>query len=124
MNVKVKVKNEIFLNFLSPNQLLSEITEEMMNAFGQLSAFMTEVLTRDGVLLMRLFGRRDKFSADFHQRNMDVNDKSIKSRMVGAWFWMCLGLLSAVGTAVVYWYGGYLVINGMDLGYRCGCGWV
>jgi ATP-binding cassette subfamily B protein len=33
--------------------------------------------------------------------------------MVGRWFFMELGLVSAVGTAVVFWGGGHLVLQGI-----------
>ena len=36
----------------------------------------------------------------------------IRSAMVGRWFFMGLGLISAVGTAVVFWVGGHLVLQG------------
>ena len=45
-------------------------------------------------------------------RNEELSLLSQKARMMGAWFYMGLGLVGAVGTAVVYWYGGYLVIQG------------
>lgn len=37
--------------------------------------------------------------------------------MVGRWFFAALGLVSAVGSAGVFWLGGWLVIQGrLDLG--------
>ena len=76
--------------------------------------FLPQILTRDGILLMRLFGRKEKNSEDFVEKNSELREAAVKSRMIGAWFSMALGLISSVGTAVVYWYGGYLVIEGIN----------
>ena len=46
-----------------------------------------------------------------------VRDLGVRSAVVGRWFFAALGLVGALGTASVFWVGGYLVIQGdMSLG--------
>jgi ATP-binding cassette subfamily B protein len=49
----------------------------------------------------------------FRERSGQVADIGVRSAMIGRWFFMGLGLVSAVGTAVVFGVGGYLVILGV-----------
>ncbi len=40
-------------------------------------------------------------------------DIGVRSAMVGRWFFMGLGLISAVGTAMVFWLGGHMILRGV-----------
>ena len=51
---------------------------------------------------MRLFGRKEKNIEDFKEGNNELRIVSIESRMVGAWFSMAMGLISAVGSFLFY----------------------
>jgi ATP-binding cassette subfamily B protein len=42
-----------------------------------------------------------------------VAEIGVRSALIGRWFFMGLGLVSAIGTAVVFGVGGYLVILGV-----------
>ena len=43
----------------------------------------------------------------------------MRRALIGRWFFAALGLVSAVGTAAVFWVGGYLVIRRrLEPGYR------
>ena len=37
---------------------------------------------------------------------------SVRRSLVGRWFFLGLGLVGAMGTALVYWLGGYMVLRG------------
>ncbi|MFL7810190.1 MAG: ATP-binding cassette domain-containing protein, partial [Anaerolineae bacterium] len=39
-------------------------------------------------------------------------DISVRRSLVGRWFFMGLGLVGAIGTALIYWLGGHLVLRG------------
>jgi hypothetical protein len=48
----------------------------------------------------------------FQERAVGVRDLGIRRAVTGAAFFVIIGLISAVGTALVYGIGGYLVIQG------------
>jgi ATP-binding cassette subfamily B protein len=63
-------------------------------------------------MLVKLFGRHDAERDDFADRAGQVRDVGIRSAMLGRAFFIALTLVGAVGTALVYWIGGHLVISG------------
>ena len=65
-----------------------------------------------GALLVKLFGRANDENKRFAQRASKVRDIGVERAVVGSIFFMILGLVSAVGTALVYGLGGYYVIQG------------
>ncbi|CAN5589759.1 hypothetical protein BH18ACT1_BH18ACT1_17520 [soil metagenome] len=68
-------------------------------------------------MLVKLFGRADQEAADFAGRAGAVRDVGIRSAMYGRAFFAALGLVGAVGTALVYWIGAQQVISGtIELG--------
>ncbi|HMQ52462.1 MAG TPA: ABC transporter ATP-binding protein [Anaerolineae bacterium] len=93
-------------------RLLREIRRESLNLNGQMNSLMNETLNVSGALLVKLFGRQHDETAKFGERSRAVAAIGVRSAMVGRWFFMGLGLVSAIGTAVVFWMGGYLVLQG------------
>ncbi|MDE0494632.1 MAG: ABC transporter ATP-binding protein, partial [Acidimicrobiaceae bacterium] len=63
-------------------------------------------------LLVKLFGRHDDEAADFSDRAGRVRDIGVRSAMYSQIFLIALTLVGAVGTAIVYWLGGHLAIDG------------
>ncbi len=91
---------------------LREIRRESLDLNAKMNALMNETLNVDGALLVKLFGRQTDEMGKFRQRSMGVAEIGVRSAMVGRWFFMGLGLVSAIGTAVVFWIGGHLVLQG------------
>ena len=91
---------------------LREIARQHMEFNAQMNAMMNETLNIGGALLVKLFGRRDQEIERFQSRAVHVRDVGIKRAVTGVFFFVIIGLLSAVGTALVYGIGGYLVIQG------------
>ena len=91
---------------------LREIARQHMEANAQMNAMMNETLNIGGALLVKLFGRRDQEIERFQDRAVKVRDVGISRAVTGVSFFVIIGLLSAVGTALVYGIGGYLVIQG------------
>ncbi|MBA3469165.1 MAG: ABC transporter ATP-binding protein, partial [Herpetosiphonaceae bacterium] len=92
-------------------RMLRNLTRTQMKANGEMNAMMGETLNVSGALLVKIFGRQrdevDKFSA----RAADVRELGIRSALIGRGFFVIIGLVSAVGVAAVYWFGGYLAIT-------------
>jgi ATP-binding cassette subfamily B protein len=92
--------------------LLRRIAREQMTLNGQMNALLTETLSVSGALLVKLFGRADYEGARFAERARRVRDVGVRQALVGRWFFLGLSLVSAIGTALVFWIGGWLVLQG------------
>ena len=103
--------------FLAPTRRvgrkLRKIRRQRMDLNAKMNDLMQETLNIDGALLVKLFGRRSDERERFRQRSTAVADMGVHSAMVGRWFFMGLGLISAVGTAVVFWVGGHMILQGV-----------
>jgi ATP-binding cassette subfamily B protein len=91
---------------------LRDIARNQMEANAQMNAMMNETLNIGGALLVKLFGRKQVEVDRFGQRAMQVRDLGVKRAFTGSIFMMIIGLISAVGSALVYGLGGYFVIQG------------
>ena len=91
---------------------LQAITREGMNLNASMNNTMTERFNVAGALLVKLFGRHDDEAADFSDRAGRVRDIGVRSAMYSQVFLIALTLVGAVGTAIVYWLGGHLAIDG------------
>jgi ATP-binding cassette subfamily B protein len=87
------------------------IAREGMDLNAQMNAHMNETLNIGGALLVKLFGRSYEEGERFSQRAAGVRDIGIRRAVIGSSFFVMIGLVSAVGTALVYGFGGWLVIQ-------------
>ena len=93
-------------------RILRRLTRQQMDSNAKMNALMGETLNVSGALLVKLFGRQADEGARFGGYAADVRDIGIRTSVVGRWFWWGIGLAGALGTAMVYWVGGYLAIQG------------
>ena len=91
---------------------LQVITREGMQVNASMNATMTERFNVAGALLVKLFGSYDRETGSFSDRAGRVRDIGIKSAMYGRVFFVAMGLVAAIGTALVYWLGARMVIAG------------
>ena len=102
--------------FLLPSRrigrTLRQITRESLNHNAQMNALMNETLNVSGALLVKLFGRAPDEQRRFDERAARVRDIGVTQAVIGRWFFLGLSLVSAVGTAMVFWFGGQLVLQG------------
>ncbi|MHB8933391.1 MAG: ABC transporter ATP-binding protein [Bellilinea sp.] len=91
---------------------LRDMARKQMEANAQMNAMTNETLNIGGALLVKLFGRRELEVERFGQRAAQVRDLGIQRAVIGSTFMVIIGLISAVGTALVYGLGGYFVIQG------------
>ncbi|MBI5943784.1 MAG: ABC transporter ATP-binding protein [Chloroflexi bacterium] len=90
---------------------LRDIAREGMDLNAQMNAHMNETLNIGGALLIKLFGRSHEEGQRFSQRAAGVRDIGVRRAILGSSFFVMIGLVSAVGTALVYGFGGWLVIQ-------------
>lgn len=91
---------------------LREIARRAMDANAAMNAHMNETLNIGGALLVKLFGRTHEEETRFRERAGEVRDLGVERALLGSAFFIIIGLVSAVGTALVYGLGGYYVIQG------------
>jgi len=92
-------------------KVLRDIARQAMEMNAQMNAHMNETLNIGGALLVKLFGRADDEEKRFRERAANVRDVGIRRAVIGSTFFVIFGLVSAVGTALVYGLGGYYVIT-------------
>jgi ATP-binding cassette subfamily B protein len=92
---------------------LRTIRREAMEYNAQMNAMMNETLNISGALLVKLFGRTKTETDRFSNRAAKVRDIGVHEAVIGNQFWALIGLLSVIGTGLVYWMGGHLVLEGV-----------
>jgi ATP-binding cassette subfamily B protein len=90
---------------------LRDVSRRQLEANAKMNATMNETLNIGGALLVKLFGRAVTEVKRFEGRAGAVRDLGIQRAFLGAIFFIIIGLVSAVGTAMVYGIGGYLVMQ-------------
>ncbi len=93
-------------------RVLRRVTRDQMDANARMNSTMNETLNVSGALLVKLFGRTFDEDDRFGSQAAEVRDLGVRRALIGRWFFMALGVVSAVGTALVFWVGSVLVING------------
>ncbi len=93
-------------------RVLRRIRRQAMEYNADMSNIITETLGISGVLLVKTFGRQRQEVTRFRDTNRKVRDIGVRRALVGRWFFLGLGIASAVGTALIYWAGGYMVLGG------------
>jgi ATP-binding cassette subfamily B protein len=73
---------------------------------------MNETLNVSGALLVKLFGRATSEVLRFRSRAERVKAAGVRQAYMMRWFFLTVSLISAVGTVVVFWVGGLLVLQG------------
>jgi len=91
---------------------LREIARKQLESNAQMNAMMNETLNIGGALLVKLFGRKMLEVERFGTRAAQVRNLGVRRAYMGSVFFAIVGLLSAVGTALVFGLGGYYVIQG------------
>jgi len=90
---------------------LRQITRLQLDLNAKMNAIMNELLNISGVLLVKLFGRAGEEDIRFQERAEEVRDIGIRRAVMGTLFFASVGLVSAVGIALVYGVGSYMVIQ-------------
>jgi ATP-binding cassette subfamily B protein len=91
---------------------LRDLSRKSMEYAAEMNAAMNETINVSGALLVKLFGREQHELDRFSKHSSAVKNTGIESSVTMQWFFMMLGVVSAVGTAAVYWVGGHLVLRG------------
>lgn len=93
-------------------RILRDIRRRAMEYNADMSSLISETLSINGALLVKTFGRQGQEADKFRRTNRSVRDIGVRRALVGRWFFLGLGISGAIGTALIYWVGGQLVLDG------------
>jgi ATP-binding cassette subfamily B protein len=93
-------------------RILRAIRRQALDYNADMSSIIAETLGINGALLVKTFGRQRQEVARFRETSRHVRDIGVRRALVGRWFFMGLGVAGAIGTALIYWVGGRLVLGG------------
>lgn len=92
-------------------RILRDIRRRAMEYNADMSSLISETLSINGALLVKTFGRQRQEASKFRATNRNVRDIGVRRALVGRWFFLGLGISGAIGTALIYWIGGRLVLS-------------
>jgi ATP-binding cassette subfamily B protein len=91
---------------------LRDVARKSLESRARLNAMMNETLNISGLLLVKLFGQRQDEVGRFKERASEVREIGVRQAVIGSQFFVLVGLVSVIGTALVYLVGGHFVIRG------------
>ncbi|WAH37121.1 ABC transporter ATP-binding protein [Alicyclobacillus dauci] len=101
--------------FVFPTQRVGKKRQKLQGEIQQWLAKMTvqlsETLGVSGALLIRIFNRESHEEQHFSDANRKLRDLQVRQALIGRWLFMWLGMFSSVGPALLWGYGGWLVIH-------------
>jgi len=90
---------------------MQKLTRQGMQLNAEMNNLTVERFNVAGALLAKLFGKEDEERERFSTRAAGVRDIGVRTAIYGRILFVALGLVAAVGTAVVYFVGGNLAIS-------------
>lgn len=91
---------------------IQRLTRESMQLNASMNNTIAERFNVSGALVVKLFGRHHRESEAFSDRAGRVRDIGVQTAMYSRVLFVALGLVAAIGTAIVYFVGGNLAISG------------
>ncbi|MCQ2359229.1 MAG: GNAT family N-acetyltransferase [Phascolarctobacterium sp.] len=91
-------------------QLLSE--SQAKN--DELNQVINETLSVSGSMLVKIFTREEEEYKNFVKVNEEVTEISLKEQRSGKWFMVVLGMFIQLGPLLIYFAGGWFIINNID----------
>jgi ATP-binding cassette, subfamily B, bacterial len=92
-------------------RILRTLRRRGMEYNADMSSLISETLGINGALLVKTFGRQEQEVERFRETSRQVRDIGVRRALVGRWFFLGLSIASAIGTALIYWVGGHLVLR-------------
>lgn len=101
--------------FIIPVRILGKrlraVVREQMMVSAEMNAMMNETLNVSGALLVKLFGQSENEARRFGKRAGLVREAGIKQAFLMRWFTATMSLVTAAGTAAIFWGGGLMVLS-------------
>ncbi|MCY0897647.1 MAG: ABC transporter ATP-binding protein [Firmicutes bacterium] len=88
-----------------------DLQAEIQTTLGRMTAQLAETLGVSGALLVKAFHKESDEEARFQRDNETLRDLQIRQSLIGRWLFMWLSNFSIMGPALLWGYGGWLVIH-------------
>lgn len=116
MNWKLTILSLIVVpGFVFPTQRVGRTRQKLQSRIqenlSQLTVQLSEQFGASGALLTRIFNRGPQETERFSRVNRDLRDVQVRQALVGRWLFMWIGMFSSIGPALLWGYGGWLVIH-------------
>lgn len=116
MNWKMTLVSLVVVpGFVLPTQRVGAIRQRLQGTIQQRLSTLTVQLSEQfgvsGALLTRIFSRESKEIQKFSEVNKDLRNLQVRQVLVGRWLFMWIGMFSSIGPALLWGYGGWLVIH-------------
>ena len=80
----------------------------------ELNQVINETLSVSGSMLVKIFTREEQEYEKFVKVNEEATAIALKERRSGKWCMVVMGMFSQLGPLLIYFVGGYLIINKLD----------
>jgi ATP-binding cassette subfamily B protein len=104
--------------FLLPTRRVGQATFHARKAtqgkLAEMTAYMQETLGISGMQLVKAFVKQRAETLRFRTLNDELRALNIRQSMIGRWFFMLMSVLGTAGPAVLWLFGGYLVVSGQE----------
>jgi ATP-binding cassette subfamily B protein len=101
--------------FLLPTRRVGQATFHARKAtqgkLAEMTAYMQETLGISGMQLVKAFVKQAGETMRFRKLNDELRALNIRQSMIGRWFFMLMSVLGTAGPAVLWLFGGYLVVT-------------
>lgn len=94
------------------SRILRDIRRQAMDYNAQMSTIVGETLSISGALLSKTFGRQPEERERYRQTNENVRSTGLRRALIGRLFSMWLELAGTIGMVLIFWGGGYFVLQG------------
>ena len=85
--------------------------ERAQVALGELSVVLEETLSLSGAIVVKSFGTEERETQRFDTVNATVRTEQVAQLLVGQWLSVVVQSLAAIGPALLYTYGAFLIIT-------------
>lgn len=116
MNWKMTILSLVVVpGFVFPTQRVGGVRQKLQGTIQQKLSALTVQLSEQfgvsGALLTRIFSRESEEIRKFSNVNKELRNLQVKQTLVGRWLFMWIGMFSSIGPALLWGYGGWLVIH-------------
>ena len=91
-----------------------QLLTESQAKHDEMNQMINETLSVSGSMLVKIFTREKKEYDRFVNLNEEVTQLSLKEQRSGKWFRVVMGMFTQIGPLLIYFAGGYLIINNLD----------
>jgi ATP-binding cassette, subfamily B, bacterial len=88
-----------------------EAVQRVQTALAELSIVLEETLSLSGAIVVKSFGMEPREAGRFDRVNTMVRETQIQQVLTGQWLSVLVQGLAALGPALLYAFGAYLIIN-------------